>query len=336
MAIRTEIAGIAGYLPPDTWTSADVEARLRAESGGAAILSGMVESATGVRTRRFAAASVNCSDLAAEAARTALDRANVGPDEVDLLIFAAACQDLTEPATSNIVQEKVGTSCPVFDVKNACNSFLNAIQVADAMIKAGMHHTVLIACGETPSRGINWGPRNRRELKQSFMGYTFGDAGAAAVLRPATTGGGIIYQAFQTISHHWDIATIPGGGSMHPRGDEFTTFRGDGGRLKDAFVAAGPPVLTEALRAAGTCIEDLQRVLVHQVSVRACELFVRETGVPAAKVEMTVQEFGNLASASLPVAYDRAMARGDIPPGGLVAWVGMAAGISISVMIMRA
>ena len=172
-------------------------------SPGFRVPPGIVERRTGVRTRRVAADGVNCSDLAAAAARKVLEQTGTHAREVDLLIFASPSQHLIEPATANIVQEKVGTACPVFDLKNACNSFLNALQVADSLIQAGAHRNVLIAVGEMPSRVINWSVDGRRSLKRSFVGYTVGDAGAAALVAPASGERGIAHCAFQTVSKHW-------------------------------------------------------------------------------------------------------------------------------------
>jgi 3-oxoacyl-[acyl-carrier-protein] synthase-3 len=332
---RVQIAGIAAYLPPDVLTSAEVEARIRAHSPGPALPSGLIEALTGIRARRIAAEGVHSSDLAAEAAKRVLSRTGTHPREVDLLIYAAASQDLIEPATANIVQEKTGTSCPVFDLKNACNSFLNAVQVGASLIQSGAHRTVLIATGETPSRGINWRVRDRAEFKRGFLGYTLGDAGAAALLRPADDERGIFYQSFRTISRHWDLATLPGGGSMHPRGDEWATFRGDSVRLKQAFLAAGPGILRDALAATETSFADYQRVFVHQVSMPALDGFVALSRAPREKVEVTVPDLGNMAAASMPVAFAQAEARGAIRRGDLAMWIGLAAGISLGVMLMR-
>src|SRR6185437_1487240 len=117
-------------------------------SPGFGVPRGIVQSTTGIRSRAVADEGVNCSDLAASAAVRVLRKTGTRPDEVDLLIFASASQDLLEPATANIVQEKTGTRCPVFDLKNACNSFLNALEVGSALIQAGGYRRVLITVGE--------------------------------------------------------------------------------------------------------------------------------------------------------------------------------------------
>jgi acyl-CoA:acyl-CoA alkyltransferase len=332
---RVRVAGVASYLPATRRTSAEVEDMIVASNPDLVFPQGIVEMMTGVRTRHVADEGINASDLAAAAARSVLERSGTRAGDIDLLIFASASQDMLEPATANMVQEKVGTECPVFDVKNACNSFLSGIQVAEALIKTGAAHQVLVTSGETPSRCIKWAVSDRDDFKFSFPGYTLGDAGAAALLVASDDERGIFHQSFQTVSRHWQVATIPGGGSAHPRGDEFSYFRSDGTALRDAFVENGAGILERALAATGTCLADYRRILVHQVAMPFLRVFMDVTGVPAENVEVTLPELGNIASTTLPVAFAQSEARGGIKPGDNVLWIGLASGISVGVMCMR-
>ena len=223
----------------------------------------------------------------------------------------------------------------MFDVKNACNSFLSGIQVADGLIKAGAARRILVTSGETPSRSIKWSVRDREDFKFSFPGYTLGDAGAAALLVASDDERGIFHQSFQTVSRHWQVATIPGGGSAHPRGDEFSYFRSDGTALRDAFVENGAGILERALAETGTCLSDYSRILVHQVAMPFLRVFIDVTGVPPEKVEVTLPEHGNIASTTLPVAFAQSVALDGIQPGDNVLWIGLASGISVGVMCMK-
>jgi 3-oxoacyl-[acyl-carrier-protein] synthase-3 len=294
-----------------------------------------VQRISGVKSRHVAADHEQTSDLAAAAARVSLARADVDPRDVDALIFAAASQDLTEPATANIVQEKLGTHCPVFDIKNACNSFLCGLQVAESLIATGQYRNVLVASGEMPSRGIKWAVRDFDDFRLSFAGYTLGDAGAAVLVSGTDDHRGIFYRKFQTESRFWNIGIVPGGGSMHPRGDEWTYFVGDGTRIAAAVASIGPGLFHEALRATGTTVNDYARILVHQVTMPFLKTFCATTGVPMDKLVVTLPVLGNVASASMPVQLALAEARGEVKAGDLVAWVGMASGISLGVMLME-
>jgi 3-oxoacyl-[acyl-carrier-protein] synthase-3 len=123
---------------------------------------------------------------------------------------------------------------------------------------------------------------------------------------------------------------------VHPRGDEWSYFRGDGTRLRDAFVAVGPGLLDDALAETGTTIQDYSRILVHQVTMPFLKAFLRHSGVPQEKLVLTLPDFGNMAAASMPIQLAIAQERGEVQPGDLVAWVGLAGGISIGVMLMEA
>ena len=334
MANTVALRGVGAYLPERRVTGAEVEARIREASPRCRVPNGIIELVSGVRERRFADDGVHASDLAAGAARAALDRTETDPAAIDLLIFAAASQDLAEPATANIVQEKVGTAAAVFDLKNACNSFLNAVQVAEGLILTGPYRTVLVATGETPSRAIRWDAPTREDLRLNLPGYTLGDGGAAAILARSDDGRGIFYRHFHTVSRFWPAATLPGGGSMHPRGDEHTYIRGDGAALKAAFAELGPDILHRALRETGTTFDDYAAILVHQVSLPYLRDFARATAIPSHKIVVTLPCLGNLAAASLPVAFARAWDEGRVRPGDRVMWIGLAAGISVGIVLM--
>jgi acyl-CoA:acyl-CoA alkyltransferase len=288
-----------------------------------------------VRTRRVAGEDICSSDLAASAGREAITKAGLRNEDIDLVIFAAASSDLLEPATANIVQEKIGTCAPVFDLKNACNSFLNGLEVAEAMILTRRYRNVLVAVGEMPSQGVNYNVRNRAHFKACFLGYTLGDAGAAAVVSATEDDCGIFYRAFQTVSRHWEIATFPGGGSMHGNDPEYAYFRGDGQRLRQAFIDVGPNLLLEALQRTGTTFDDYSRIFVHQASVASLKAFCRISGVPEKKVVAVLPRFGNMAAASLPVAFTCSDRERPILAGEMTMWLGLAAGLSLGVMLIR-
>lgn len=334
MADRVALLGVGAALPSQIRSSAEVEALIEECSPNFRLRPGTLASISGVETRRVACHDVQCSDLAAFAARRALDAAGVGVDDVDVLIFASAGQDLIEPATANIVQEKLGTACQAFDVKNACNSFLNGLQLAESLILSGACERAVVTSGEVCSRAISWRVRHFEDFKRNFPGYTMGDAGAAAVLGRSRDGRGIFYRRFVTISDHWRLATVPCGGSRHPRGEEFTYLRADGKRLKQAFIDLGPDLIPTMMREAGVTFSDFSRILIHQATLPYLHEMLDVTGIPPELVEFTVSEFGNMASASLPVGYVRALERGAIRPGDRVMWLGLASGISVGMLMI--
>src|SRR5262249_50413353 len=159
---------------------------------------------------------------------------DVDPLELDLLLFASASRDMAEPATAHIVQAALGSRAHCLDVTNACNSFINGIDVARSLMLTGRAARALVVTGETPTRAMRWQVDDRAQLWDGLAGFTFGDAGAAVVLQPVASGG-IIDVDTETDSTHWGIGGIPGGGSRHPRSVEHTYFTGDGQALRGVF-----------------------------------------------------------------------------------------------------
>ncbi|WP_214411491.1 3-oxoacyl-ACP synthase III family protein [Sphaerisporangium fuscum] len=316
--MKARISGVATYLPERTLTSGEVEARIE----GYVPHRGVVERMTGIRRRHVAADGEQASDLAAAAAR-GLDH-----DDADLLIFASASQDMVEPATAHIVAAKLGLSCPVFDVKNACNSLLNGLQVAEALIRTGAHRKVLVCTGEVPSRAIRWRVADREQFVDAFAGYTLSDAGAA-VLLTADQRRGIFYRDFSADSTAWAVGTLPGGGSAHPRDPEYSYFRGDGRRLKEAFELIGPDIFLNALKRTGLTWDDFSVVAVHQVAVPYLDTLTRILGIPRDRLVVTLPEHGNCASATLPLQ----LAAAGVGPGDRVALLGLGGGISLGVLL---
>jgi len=315
--MKARIVDVSTYLPPRTLSSAEVEGLVE----GYRPARGIVERMTGIKRRHVAEEWQQASDLAVAAA-TGIS------DGVDLVIFASASQDLVEPATAHIVAAKLGLSCPVFDVKNACNSMLNGIQVAEALILTGAYRRVLVCTGEVPSRAIRWRVRDRAQFVDSFAGYTLSDMGAAVVVA-ADPRRGIFYRDFSAYSAHWDIGTLPGGGSIHPRDPEYSYFTGDGSRLKAAFEKVGPDIFLNALKRTGLEWTDFSMVAVHQVALPYLNLLAQTLGIPEDRLVVTLPDHGNCASATLPLQ----LALGRSAPGDRVALLGLGGGISLGVML---
>lgn len=344
------IAGVEVHLPERTVRVADAERALAARNPGVVPAAGMVERLTGVRSVHLVPDDWQASDLAVAAAEKLLAAQGVGTHDVDLLLFASASQDMVEPATAHIVAQKLGLTCPVMDVKNACNSVLNALEVAEALIRTGRYGCVLVASGEAPSRAVRWDVPDRATYLRSAAGYTMSDGGAAVLVRAAAMGiaaagaadagagaapAGILASAFAAESAHWTIGTLPGGGTAHPRDADRTYFDIDGSRLREAFLALGPGTVLDVLARAGLTWDDVALVAVHQVAVTYLADVHEALGLPADRTLLTVAEHGNLASVTLPLQLARALEQGRVGPGDVVVLVGLAGGISIGAMAVR-
>jgi 3-oxoacyl-[acyl-carrier-protein] synthase-3 len=293
MSARAAIASIGCALPERVVTTADVSRKIY-QTTGFELTNGLVERLTGVRARRYRADDQQSSDLAAGAATQALDRAGVSRNDIDLLIFASCTQDITEPATANILQEKLGCfHAQVLDVKNACNSFLNGLDVADSHVRVGKSRRALVATGETLSMGIDWAIRSLDDLKSRLASLTLGDAGAAAVVEavPEEEGRGVLTTRFRSYGEKWRLATVLGW------------------KPSDVDVACGHQVTEELVRGIG-----------------------ERCGVPAERNAVTVTDCGNTAAASIPLTLARAYDQGKVKRGTKVLLVGGAAGFSVGVI----
>jgi 3-oxoacyl-(acyl-carrier-protein) synthase III len=340
------ITGVTYHMPDHVRTIKEVEDKIAESSPeGVRLPHGMISRVTGVKQVHVMPDDWQASDLAVAATRKLIAEHKLDLSTIDLLIFASASQDLIEPATSHIVAAKLGINAPVMDVKNACNSFINGVEVANAFIRSGSYKRVLVVSGETPSRGVRWNIPTREIYLTSFPGFTMSDAGAAGLIEntdivhegrsddlPLAE---IIGCGFTAMSEAWDVGMLPTGGSMNPRGFDRTYFEIDGGRLFKAFELLGSEILDTTIAKHDLTWDDFTMIAVHQVALPYLDEVKSQLGIPDGKTLITLDTHGNIASASLPLQLKKAQETGMVKPGDLVALVGLAGGISIGIMIVR-
>jgi 3-oxoacyl-[acyl-carrier-protein] synthase-3 len=327
MTIHSKIVSVASYLPERTFKMSEIEKRIQVSSEADHLPVAAIRRLTGVETVYHRNEGVDASDLAVHAGRTALQRAGLDIADIDLLIFASASQDLVEPATSHIISSKLGGKMPVMDVKNACNSFLNGMQVADALIKTGSYKKVLIVSGEVPTGAIRWNNRSRDEFNRSFPGFSMSDAGAGMVLSVSDKPG-IHHIGFSANSDKWDVGMLETGGSRAVRDLDATYFNIDGHRLQEAFLELGPEIIEKTLAVTGKTWEDFAFVAVHQVSAVYMQDIMNILQLPRELIIETVRTHGNMASASMPLQLELAIEQGRVKEGDNFAFIGFGGGIS--------
>jgi 3-oxoacyl-[acyl-carrier-protein] synthase-3 len=332
--IRAVIAGTGRYAPEDIWSSEMVEARVDACSTDWSIPQGIVKLATGVAERRFAPEGMYSSDLAVRAAQQALAASGIEPRDIDVVIFASASHDVAEPATANIVQAALGCDrAAVMDVKNACNSFLNGLDIAQAFIETGRAPRVLVAAGECLSPTIKWNIDGSQDLPVRLAALTLGDAGAACVLEASgAPERGVMRGAFESVGQYWELSTVLGGGSRYGAAQEHMFFECRSAKLQKLAVDRIPALVTDVLVKLDWSLDDVSLVVPHQVSMSVIERIANLLNYPLERCAVTLDRFGNTAAASIPFALDVALEEGRAATGDKVLLVGGAAGFSAAVI----
>lgn len=333
MAVK--ISAVGHFIPDTILTSEQLEQIVFSKNPHMRAINGIIKSLTGIASRPVAEENQYSSTMAIKAADDLFSKYKIDKNSIDLLIFASATQDLIEPATSHIIQNELGLESNCFDIKNACNSFLNGLEVASSLIESRVYNRVLVVTGEKPSVSLKLNLKDREDFKKSFAGLTFGDSGAAVLLEKSNNDSKIIFQNFTTSSKHWEAGTLPGGGTRHPRGDEYSYFEGGGFELRNAFTQLGTGFLHDSLANSGLKYDDFKQIFIHQVSEQFLKEFIQVTGIPKDIVFRTVHKFGNLAAATLPVSLSLALEEERVKEGDKILFIGLAGGISLGVMAIQ-
>ncbi|WP_327048290.1 ketoacyl-ACP synthase III [Microbispora sp. NBC_01189] len=334
---HTRLAGVAAYLPETTLSTAELEDRLADRNPTLDLPRGLIHAHSGVRRRHVALPHERPSDLAAHAARRVLEDNGLRAADLDLLVYAGVSSDAVEPATGHIVAAKIGACCPVFDVRNACNSVLNAIQVADALISAGRHRRVLVCCGELPTAGTPWTVADAEEYVTVAASYTVSDAGAALLLE-AGAEPGVLAHRFSAYSAGWQAAiSAVDNLTTDPSADRPTIgpLVVDSAELVRGIENIDYAVFHKPLADLGLTWDDFAAICVHQATLPTLWWFCDQVRIPKGKVVVTIAQHGNLVAATLLVQLARVVGSGRVRRGDLVALVGLASGASAGIVVVR-
>ncbi|MBA3913542.1 MAG: hypothetical protein H0X25_06745 [Acidobacteriales bacterium] len=289
---------------------------------------------TGVRERRHAPEGASSSDLAAAASHLALEAARIHPTMVDVLISASASHDLAEPATANRVQQLTGaTNARVFDLKNACNSFLDALDVGASMVRSGTASTVLVATGEVISRCARLDCEDGAVI-DLIPGLTLGDAGAAALISDDSLHAlaRVCEGSFLSAGENWNASMIYGGGNLPLPGSEVAYFQSDGRRMFELAMEMLPKVIQSALDRMGWNVDDLDLVVPHQASVAIVRELCKTMLFSFDRCALTAPFLGNTAAACIPTTLSIAIDEGKLVDARKVLLVGGAAGFSAAAL----
>lgn len=311
------ITGTGSCLPPQRLTNADMVSRLK-ERGVETSDEWIVER-TGIRARHFVGDGVFSSDLAAEACRQALSAAQIGPNDIDLIIVATSTPDMVFPSTAAILQHKLGIAgCPVFDVQAVCSGFIYALTVADAMIRTGSASKALVVGSEVFSRLLDFNDRTTCVL--------FGD-GAGAVVLEASDAPGILATDIHADGKHVGILCVPG----HVNGGQILgdpLLKMDGQAVFKLAVGVLEETARASLAKAGRTEADIDWLIPHQANIRIMSGTARKLKLSMDKVVVTVDQHGNTSAASIPLALDHAVRNGQVKKGDTLLLEGVGGGFT--------
>lgn len=292
-----------------------------------------IRTRTGIEERRIAERDTAASDLSIKAGEKALKKANIGPEELDLIIVATTTPDYFFPATACIVQDKIGAKkAAAFDLLAACSGFVYGVSVAEKFIRCKTYKYILVIGVEVLSKVVDWSDRNTCIL--------FGDGAGAAVLGPVEEGKGVLHSRLGSDGSGGDLLMIPGGGSRIPCTNSSVEnglhyIRMSGNEIFKFAVKIMEEVTLEALGECGLKVGDIDLLIPHQANIRIINSAVKRLGLPTEKVWTNIHKYGNMSAASIPVALDEAVSENKLHRGSLLVLVGFGAGLTWGVNIIR-
>ncbi len=323
--MRACIAGTGSYVPERVLTNADLERTVSTSDA-------WIMERTGIRERRIAAKGEACSDLGTKAAELALKSAGVSAADLDLILVATCTGDALLPSTACLIQHRLGASrAAACDISAACCGFVYALSVADAYIKTGSRH-VLVVGSEVMSAITDWTDRNTCVL--------FGDGAGAVVLSPVEGERGILSSHLHSDGTLWDLICVPGGGSRVPPSEkmlmerlQYVKMRGN--ETFKVAVRTLEEVAREALSANHLSVEDIDLYIPHQANLRIITAVAARLGLPLERVVLNMDRYGNTSAASIPLALDEAVKAGRVKDGSLIMLGAFGSGLTWASAVIR-
>ncbi|HDM90391.1 MAG TPA: ketoacyl-ACP synthase III [candidate division WOR-3 bacterium] len=325
MGVR--IIGIGHYVPDRVVTNHDLEKIMDTSDE-------WIVTRTGIRERRYASPDQANSDLSYEAARVALSRAGVQPQDLDIIIVATVTPDMSFPSTACLVQAKLGIrERPCFDMEAACPGFLYGLELMRGLLSLGdTYRTGLLIGTEVLTRILDPLDRNTAVL--------FGDGSGAAVLVKDDSEFGIISTYLGGDGELGNLLYLPAGGSRMPTSEETVRNRQHYIKMKgrEVFRHAVQWMQQSAfivLEKAGMKPEDITWLVPHQANIRIIDSTRERLGLPPEKVYVNIDKYGNTSAASIPIALSEMHEKGLLKKGDIVLLVSFGAGFTWGAVLMR-
>jgi len=300
------IIGTGSYLPPRIITNIELEKTLDTTDE-------WITSRTGIKERRVVDDQSTC-DLAFEASRKALEMAEMKASEIDLVILATTTPDKIFPATATMLQDRIGASCPAFDIQAVCAGFVFALTTAQQYIENGVAKNILVVGSETMSKIVDWNDRSTAIL--------FGD-GAGAVVISKDNNTGIKHAKLCSDGSYLSSLHVNNNGI-----NETGTIEMSGSEVYKIAVNRLSDLAEESLKDCNMTSDDLAWMIPHQANIRIISAVAKRIKLPMNKVILTIEKHGNTSAASIPLALDVAVRDGRIKKGDNLLFEGIGGGFS--------
>ncbi|MEE3807475.1 MULTISPECIES: beta-ketoacyl-ACP synthase III [Lysinibacillus] len=305
------IIGIGKYVPEKVVTNFDLEKIMDTSDE-------WIRTRTGIEERHFAAEDQETSDLAVAAAKEAIAKAGITPEEIGLILVATVTQDQTFPSVACMVQEQIGAvNAAAMDQAAACAGFIYSLVTAKHFVEANTYKYVLVVGVEKLSKVIDWKDRNTAVL--------FGDGASAAIVGPVSEGRGIV--SFEL------GADGTGGKNLYLTQQDTITMNG-----REVFKFAVRQMGESAvnvLEKAGLTKEDVDFLVPHQANIRIMESARERLELPPEKMSKTIHKYGNTSAASIGISLVDELEAGKIKEDDLLVLVGFGGGLTWGAVAMR-
>ncbi|HVR41646.1 MAG TPA: ketoacyl-ACP synthase III [Thermoanaerobaculia bacterium] len=323
------IVSTGSYLPENEITNDMLRVRF---NGNAPEFVDKMEAASGIRSRWAAPCDWAASDLALRAAQQALTRAQKTAEDIDLIILGTDSPDYITPATSVVLQAKLGAkNAGTFDVGCACASFPTAIANAAGLMSTNPSLKAVLVVGVYMMRKL--------ALENDPMIFFYGDGAGAAILERSNEPGFIAaaFQADGTYARNWMIAA---GGTVEPASEESIKNGRAFVKMFDRYPPEinneGWPRLVRRVAENGAfAIDDIDFIVFTQVRKPTIELVMQDLGLSESKTHTIMERWGYTGSACIPMALDDALQQKKIKPGDLVVLVGSGVGYNQAAAAFR-
>jgi len=325
---RVGIIGTGSYVPEKVLANFDLEKFLDTSDE-------WIVTRTGIRERRVALENQAASDLAKIACDRALEAAGMEPEEIQLIVLGTITPDTHCPAGANWLEAKLGAVNAVsFDVTAACSGFIFALAVAEQFIKTGTYQNALVVGSEIMTRTVDWTDRESCIL--------WGDGAGAAVVTEVDSNSGILSTHIHTDGANGDTLLMPGGGSRttpisHESVDKklHTLTMIQANQSFKVAVKRFAEACEEALYYNNVSIDDIKVIIPHQANLRILHGMAKRLNTDVSKVYVNIDRYGNISSATVPIALDEAVRDKTIQEGDLVLLTAFGGGLTWASALIR-